>query len=164
MAQNALIAAGPKLQRALRDLTNGVKDVDISAHSTTGKQQNIISRVATSNPASGMFTVSLYGTNGVAVKGGFTDLESRPFPDTVLENQDLFRGPGVFLTATLKLNTWVLAIEVTLDNSSDLYIPGEKIYYKLAQFYRTREDFSFALYQLHHGGMVNFKELYYIES
>lgn len=164
MAQNALIAAGPKLQRVLRDLTNGVKDVDISAHSATGKQQNIISRVATSNPASGMFTVSLYGTNGVAVKGGFTDLSGDFFSDVVLENQDLSHSPGVFLTATLKTGTWVLAIEVSRGGSSDLYIPGEKIYYQLAQFHRESEALPYSLYQLHPGGMVNFKELYYIES
>ena len=127
-------------------------------------RNNLKEQSVTAGASGGMFTVSTFGANGVAVKGGFTDLENRPFPDTVLENQDLSRGPGVFLTATLKLNTWVLAVEVTPRGSDDLYIPGEKIYYQLAQFYRTSEALPFALYQLHHGGRVNFKELYYIES
>ena len=119
---------------------------------------------ATAGATSGMFTVFTYGTNGVAVKGGFTDLSSDFFSDIVLENQNLSHNQAVFLTATRKTGTsWVLAIEVA-NIVSVLDIPGEKISYPLAVFYAPNRNSSVSLYQLHHGGRVNFKELYYIES
>ena len=117
----------------------------------------------TAGASGGMFTVFTYGTNGVAVKGGFTDLSNDFFSDIVLENQNLSHKQAVFLTATRKTGAWVLAIEIA-NIAAEIYKPGEKISYPLAVFYATGRDLPVSLYQLHHGGRVNFKELYYIES
>lgn len=125
--------------------------------------RNYLKEQPVTGGTSGMFTVSTFGENGVAVKGGFTDLDSSFFPGIVLENQKLSHNQAVFLTATRKTGTWVLAIEVA-NIASELYIPGEKISYPLAVFYAAGRDLPVSLYQLHHGGRVNFKELYYIES
>lgn len=125
-------------------------------------RNNLKEQPVAAGGTSGMFTVSTFGENGVAVKGGFTDLDSSFFPGIVLENQGLSHNMAVFLTATLKSNTWVLAIEID-HIYAKLDIPGEKISYPLAVFYRDTPSAPVALYQLHCGGRVNFKELYYID-
>jgi hypothetical protein len=72
MAKNALVVAGPKLQKVLKDIAAGVKNTDLSTKKNSVKNQSIITRMGgESKPSSynGYFTlkdVSTYNEDGTA--------------------------------------------------------------------------------------------------
>jgi hypothetical protein len=57
MAKNTLLVAGPKLQKKLRDLSNGVTNVDLTASIKTSKKQEIISSSKKNVVYDGFFAV-----------------------------------------------------------------------------------------------------------
>lgn len=125
------------------------------------KEQSVTAGGATS----GMFAVSYDGVSKLSIKGGITDLRSsEPFPDTVLEPLHPWHNMAILLLATLQKNTWVLSAREGDIWGKDIYTPGEVITYPLAVFLEEEKGGPLHLHQLHPGGMVSFREIYYIEQ
>lgn len=96
MSKNALILAGPKLQKALKDLSAGVKAIDLTPEADPSKRQTLLTRmgnVTGSQSYNGYFTlkdVSTYAEDGtvkeyrVAVCDGETwDPETETSGDSI---------------------------------------------------------------------------------
>ena len=125
----------------------------------------------------GMFAVLENGDGTLTVKGGETDLYEpdiaylsyRPgvsIGDTILPVEgNQYYGRTVVLVATLdKHSYWHLSVALTEANRSDLYIPGEQIFWELARYASvSKEGYLQDFQQLHQGGIVNFKERFYIQ-
>ena len=113
----------------------------------------------------GMFAVLDNGNGTFTVMGGETDLQSASgFEDTVIPIDR--NGTLVCLTAVRESNLWKLGVEITSStDGSNLCIPGEKIVMPLARYNGVdNSGHCNNLVQLHHGGMVSFREIYYIEQ
>lgn len=136
-----------------------------------GNRKAII-RLGVSSPRyTGMFAVLENGDGTLTVKGGETDLVSSDvyqyfggafIGDTQLPAEN--RGSVICLVAKYKNLSWQLSVEQFRDSTRDIYIPGEQIFIELARYYGVDEwgylrDFQ----QLWQGGMVRFKERYFVE-
>ena len=113
----------------------------------------------------GMFAVLDNGNGTFTVMGGETDLQSASgFEDTVIPIDR--NGTLVCLTAVRESNLWKLGVEITSStDGANLCIPGEKIVMPLARYNGVdNSGHCNNLVQLHHGGMVSFREIYYIEQ
>lgn len=122
------------------------------------------------NTYDGMFAVHDNGDKTLTVKGGDTDLNSYysggSFKDTVLpvSYDNSIAWHYVCLIASWKDGSWSFSADIHRYPGS-FYVPGEKIFIPLARYSGIRSDgYISGLVQLHQGGMVNFKERYYIEE
>lgn len=70
MPKNALVVAGPKLQKALKDLAGGVKNIDLSTEKAPPKPQQILVRTVKTAAYDGMFAVQFDGKTLSVVDGG----------------------------------------------------------------------------------------------
>jgi hypothetical protein len=119
----------------------------------------------------GMFAVSDNGDDTLTVKGGITDLDkfyssASSFAETtlpvVIHNSEWHY---VCLIAAWSEGRWQLSVDIHRYPDSYFYIPGEKIFIPLARYMGARDDgYVRDLVQLHQGGIVNFRERYYIEE
>lgn len=113
MAKNTLLVAGPKLQKKLRDLSNGVTNIDLTTAPNVSNRQEIISRSGIGSSKTptynGYFTlkdVSAYNEDGtvkeyrVAVCDGETwDAEKQESGDSIVYcNGTLLRFKSVVKT------------------------------------------------------------------
>jgi hypothetical protein len=119
----------------------------------------------------GMFAVSDNGNNTLTVKGGITDLDKFYSSDSAFEEKTLAVVTAssewhyVCLIATWSNYRWKLSVDIHRYPDNYFYIPGEKIFVPLARYMGTKDDgYVRDLVQLHQGGIVNFRERYYIEE
>lgn len=123
----------------------------------------------------GMFAVLENGDGTLTVKGGETDLKPTwsagldPsgtmgfINDTVLKVEGT-SGRVIALQATLTKGTWKLEV-ISVKNSQECYVPGEKIYWELARYSKVGKDgYLEDFQQLWQGGMINFRDRFYIEQ
>jgi hypothetical protein len=125
----------------------------------------------------GMFAVIENGDGTLTVKGGATDLTDNAHSaigtasqyyvdDTVLNIEDR-DGRIILLQATFNtdfFHSWDHKIVSVKDIREDNYIPGKKIYWEIAR-YTSVDKFGYiqGFEQLWQGGMINFRDRYYIE-
>lgn len=115
----------------------------------------------------GMFSVLENGNGTLLVKGGLTDLPgvTSDLEDTVLpvEKGSNYHIKYILLVATVvdSYNWTVEAVSTTYPY--DYYIPGQKIYWELAEYRSVIDGYIPALLQVWQGGMINFKDRYYIQ-
>jgi hypothetical protein len=119
----------------------------------------------------GMFAVHDNGDKTLRINAGSTDLDSfytgyARFEDTVLPViSESSEWHYVCLIASWIESRWHLSADIHRYPNSYFYVPGEKIFVPLARYSGIRSDgYIRDLVQLHQGGMVNFRERYYIES
>ena len=127
-----------------------------------------------SNDYEGMFAVFENGDRTVTVKGGETDLlygvngtALSIVEDTVLPVEYNYAGQNgrtICLAAKWDGKRWNCQILSLKDWAQSLYIPGEQIYWELARYAGVRSDGTLlALQQVWTGGIINFRDRYYIE-
>ena len=130
-----------------------------------GNDLTVVMLNALSFRYAGMFAVLDNGDGTFTVTGGTTDLyNASDLEDTVLPIDR--NGTLVCLTAVLENTAWKLGVEITASrDGANLCIPGEKIVMPLARYNGVdNSGHCNDLVQLHHGGMVSFREIYYIEQ
>ena len=130
-----------------------------------GNDLTVVMLNALSFRYAGMFAVLDNGNGTFTVTGGTTDLyNASDLEDTVLPIDR--NGTLVCLTAVLENTAWKLGVEITASrDGANLCIPGEKIVMPLARYNGVdNSGHCNDLVQLHHGGMVSFREIYYIEQ
>lgn len=76
MAKNTLLVAGPKLQKKLRDLSNGVTNVDLTPAQKVSNRQEIISSPKKNVVYDGFFAVQFNGKEISVIDGGDLDSET----------------------------------------------------------------------------------------
>lgn len=126
-----------------------------------------------SNDYEGMFAVYENGDGTLTVKGGETDLlygvngtALSVVEDTVLPVEYNYAGQNgrtICLAAKWDGKRWNCQILSLKEWAQSLYIPGEQIYWELARYAGVRSDGTLlALQQVWTGGIINFRDRYYI--